>query len=296
MVDIKDSILEDMIPITQFRYWFLRESSNEFKVICIDNDNEKVVDTNNLNLHVDENGTILDSNCPPGVVEDFDKYRIYRPEYLVGLPYVDTNYELSYVVLLTGSCLIKSFEDYGTDKLDSVDRYGIFYANRCIEWLHQTDFFHAPGSTRFHDAYPGGLLQHTIRVYNLCCDMWAVNKFKHVHPASFTLTSLVHDWCKINLYTSYQRNVKDDNGQWHKELAYKWSENGPTFAFGHGTTSMFLAMRFFKLSVEESAAIRWHMDSWNVADNEMSDLQTSNERYPLVHMLQFADKLSIVKY
>ena len=65
---------------------------------------------------------------------------------------------------------------------------------------------------------------------------------------------------------------------------------------GHGVSSMFLASRFFKLSVEEAAAIRWHMGDYNVADNEMNDLHQANETYPMVQLLQFADRLSRVKY
>lgn len=43
-------------------------------------------------------------------------------------------------------------------------------------------------------------------------------------------------------------------------------------------------------------AIRWHMGRWNVVDSEVNDLQTANENYPMVHMIQFADQLSIVNY
>ena len=55
-------------------------------------------------------------------------------------------------------------------------------------------------------------------------------------------------------------------------------------------------MKFFKLSQEEALAIRWHMGEYNVADNEMNELHYANENYPLVFLLQFADRLSITNY
>ena len=31
-----------------------------------------------------------------------------------------------------------------------------------LAWLGTTDFFEAPASTRFHGAYPGGLVEHIL--------------------------------------------------------------------------------------------------------------------------------------
>lgn len=33
-----------------------------------------------------------------------------------------------------------------------------------LAWLGTTDFFEAPASTRFHGAYPGGLVEHSLNV------------------------------------------------------------------------------------------------------------------------------------
>jgi len=38
-------------------------------------------------------------------------------------------------------------------------------ADKLLEWLKSTDFFTAPASTRFHGAYPGGLVKHSLNVY-----------------------------------------------------------------------------------------------------------------------------------
>ena len=43
--------------------------------------------------------------------------------------------------------------------LSQVTRPG---ADKLLEWLKSTDFFTAPASTRFHGAYPGGLVKHSL--------------------------------------------------------------------------------------------------------------------------------------
>lgn len=46
--------------------------------------------------------------------------------------------------------------------LSQVTRPG---ADKLLEWLKSTDFFTAPASTRFHGAYLGGLVKHSLNVY-----------------------------------------------------------------------------------------------------------------------------------
>ena len=162
-----------------------------------------------------------------------------------------------------------------------------------LDWLSETDFYVAPASSRFHESFKHGLLIHTLNVYNNICDLWKLNKFKEVDIYSASLVALVHDWCKIGLYSTYLKNVKE-NGSWKQVEAY--SRNRPSYPLGHGEASMFIADRFCKLTSEEALAIRWHMGKWYCHDALDNDLQTANESYPLVHMLQFADQLSIVNY
>ena len=40
-------------------------------------------------------------------------------------------------------------------------------ADRLLEWLIGSDFFTAPASTRFHAAYEGGLVEHSLNVYKV---------------------------------------------------------------------------------------------------------------------------------
>ena len=166
---------------------------------------------------------------------------------------------------------------------------------KMLDWLRTTDFYTCPASTRYHEAYPSGLLVHSLRVYNIAVSLTATPEFANTDLKSAPLAALVHDWCKIGLYEVYHRNVKDEKtGQWTKQAAYKYNQKG--IPLGHGATSMFLAQKFFHLSAEEALAIRWHQGRWNVCDAEVNEFQLANEKYPLVHLLQFADQLSITDY
>lgn len=168
-------------------------------------------------------------------------------------------------------------------------------ANACLQWLETAGFFKGPASTRFHEAYEGGLCEHSLKVAERILELHTCEAFKNVPLYSAILVALVHDWCKIGQYESYQKNVKDSSGNWVKETAFKTSDNLKS-SLGHGVSSMYLISKWVVLTTDEANAIRWHMGAWRVADSETGELQFANETYPLVHMLQFADQLSIVKY
>lgn len=164
-----------------------------------------------------------------------------------------------------------------------------------IDWLRTTDFYTAPASTQYHDSVPGGLLVHSLKVYNKMLSLLKVSDFSKVDVAKATVAALVHDWCKIGYYESYTRNVKNEQtGQWEKVPSFKVNQTG--IPMGHGATSMYLATRMMRLNIEQALAIRHHMGRWNCADVEQSELQTANAKYPMVYLIQFADQLACVDY
>lgn len=194
----------------------------------------------------------------------------------------------SYEELLIGSYILKN----PSEKIH-IGQSGKY--SKMIDWLRTTDFYRAPASSIYHESFVGGLIVHSLKVYNEAMWLRKLPKFKNVPIESAAFVSLVHDWCKISTYESYQRNVKNEQtGQWEKQDSFRRNFTGLTL--GHGATSMFLASRYFDLTDEEAAAIRWHQSAWNVCDPEMNELQRCNETYPLVHLIQFADQLSITKY
>lgn len=196
-------------------------------------------------------------------------------------------YELTLVGVYLQRCFLKTKED------PDAQIRNIMHA---IEWLRSCNFYECPASTKYHEAFPGGLVLHSLRVVEMTKQLSYMPAFADkVELHSAVLCALVHDWCKICMYESFMRNVKDDNGNWTQVQSYRTSSKFIIPA-GHGVSSYFLASRFFRLTPEEVLAIRWHMGKWRTVDDEVNELQTSNENFPLVHLIQFADQLSITNY
>ena len=159
-------------------------------------------------------------------------------------------------------------------------------AEKLLAWLEGTDFFTAPASTRFHAAYEGGLLDHSLNVYNVLIS-------KHFNPEtddleSYTIVSLLHDLCKANYYKPGTRNVKNEaTGQWEKVPSYSVED---LFPYGHGEKSVFLIERFMKLHIEEAVAIRWHMGGFDdAARGGCFAISEAYDKYPLAVKLHIAD-------
>ena len=112
---------------------------------------------------------------------------------------------------------------------------------------------------------------------------------------------LVHDWCKIGRYEGYWKNVKNEiTDDWEQVAAYRYKEDD-VGRLGHGTQSLIVAMqlcntKLTSLTFEEMAAIRWHMDNWDITKYEAEDLYRCNTNIPMVRMVQFADQLAVTSY
>lgn len=166
---------------------------------------------------------------------------------------------------------------------------------RALDWLRSTDFYTAPASHSYHEAYPSGLLVHSLNVYNQMVSLIKTDAFKSVNVYEATIVALVHDWCKINYYECYMRNVKDEKtGQWEQVPAYRTNQKG--IPMGHGATSMYLANRIINLTIEQALAIRWHQGEYNVCTYEDHELGKANTEFPMVYLIQFADRLACTQY
>lgn len=117
-----------------------------------------------------------------------------------------------------------------------------------LAWIETTDFYYAPASTRFHGNHEGGLLEHSLNVYDALKDL--VKQFPEIAVSEETIaiSALFHDLCKAN--------------QWHKEPFYKAEDQFPV---GHGEKSVIILLRHMKLTDEEIYAIRWHMSGFDSA-------------------------------
>ncbi len=94
-------------------------------------------------------------------------------------------------------------------------------ADDLMEWLTTSDFFVAPASTKFHGSHAGGLLEHSLNVYDCLVEELDILDIKENYSAeTVALVSLLHDICKVNFYKKGTRNVKE-NGQWVTKEVYE---------------------------------------------------------------------------
>lgn len=160
-------------------------------------------------------------------------------------------------------------------------------ADEFLKWLKSTDFFTAPASTRFHGAYEGGLLEHSLNVYYELLPLVA-------DAETAAICGLLHDVCKADIYVHSFRNVKnEETGKWERVPCYVKKDK---FPYGHGEKSVYFIMKHMKLADEEAMAIRWHMGAYDDAARTnlglISDAQAWN---PLVYELHAADMRASLK-
>ena len=150
------------------------------------------------------------------------------------------------------------------------------------------DFFRAPASTRYHGAYEGGLLEHSLNVYDNLCDYLARNRVRDVYgfeysPESIAIAALLHDLCKTNFYVESTRNVKE-NGVWKTVPYYTIDDRLP---YGHGEKSVYIASGYMRLTRDEAFAIRYHMGFSGPED--VGTIGSALEMFPLAFALYVAD-------
>lgn len=163
-----------------------------------------------------------------------------------------------------------------------------------IDWLDTTDFFRAPASTRFHEAWEGGLLEHSLRVHDWLQALVAFyienplanGSTTDLMPESVAVVALCHDFCKIGLYKTEMRWRKDKFNRWEKYPTYKIDEDFP-FG-GHGSKSVYLIHHFIKLSSAEASAINCHMGPWD--QSPYGKPSAVFETNPLAWLLHVADE------
>lgn len=176
--------------------------------------------------------------------------------------------------------------DYFKRMMAGVNREG---CGSLMAFIESSDFFAAPASTRFHGAYDGGLLEHSLNVYE-CLNrkkysnpFWS-EKLEGVSDESVVIVSLLHDICKTYFYTTEMRNKKID-GKWVQVPCYTVDDRIP---YGHGEKSVMMIEEYMKLKPVERYAIRWHMGPYS-GEKDWNTIGIAIERYPLVLALFEAD-------
>ena len=170
---------------------------------------------------------------------------------------------------------------------------------KVIAGLEELGFFEAPASTRFHGSEPGGLLKHSLNVYEQARVLREIEcRFcpkleKTVPVESVVLATLLHDVCKAEVYKQVEKFRKDKDGKWEKYTTYGVDYSG--FPMGHGEKSVVRLLRWgLELTEDEMLAIRWHMGAFDLSDSPeaRNSYTEAGNKAPLLALLVAADGLA----
>ena len=181
--------------------------------------------------------------------------------------------------------------------LKSTNREGM---DGLIEFIRKSDFYTAPASTRFHSCHEGGLLEHTLFVYERLSEklndkLWS-EKFD-IKKENIIISALLHDLCKTYFYGAELRNKKvysehgtksDSNGRFDWVSAPVYIVNDTEHPLGHGEGSVIMAMSFIKLKPIELYMIRFHM-LFSEPKELYNTIGSAIKKYPAILAMSEAD-------
>lgn len=166
-----------------------------------------------------------------------------------------------------------------------ISRDGI---DKLMKYLDESDFYIAPASARFHGNYEGGLVEHSLNVYERLLNLY-INEYgmpDEERLETLTIVSLFHDLCKVNFYRKDFRNVKNEDGKWEKQPCYTIDEKFPMGY--HGCKSAFIIERYIKLTPEEYTAVACHMGAYDRPNGDYT-IGNAFEHNTLAFLLHTAD-------
>lgn len=197
----------------------------------------------------------------------------------------------------------------------SITRPGV-EMDKLIAQLEGSDFFDAPASAMYHNAFRGGLCEHSLNVYNALCRLMDITYPVTEQDGTWVSTcpydadtikivSLFHDFDKMNKYERTVKNQKkyweggskyDEMGKydWESVAGYKSKDAKDTFFVGtHGANSVYKTETFIPLSVEEHVAILNHHSCY---DNPNLRVTEIFNKYSLACLLHLADMMATYIY
>lgn len=170
-----------------------------------------------------------------------------------------------------------------------------------IEDLTDLGFFEAPASVKGHGSYPGGLLAHSLNVYDAAMGVREnlLSRRPDLAPKlthdSVTIAALLHDICKADLYVSVRRKKKNEIGAFEEQEVYEIHDE--RFPIGHGEKSAMLLLRSgLDITENELCAIRWHMGPWNLSHDDEKFYRQAGKISPLPPLIHVADTIASALY
>lgn len=161
-----------------------------------------------------------------------------------------------------------------------------------VEMLTENGFFTAPASTKFHGAYKGGLLEHSINVTNTLVRLTKDNGLVWERAESPYIIGMFHDICK---HDQYQHPIGEPFYEGATEYRWidesKWEHKSDTLLKGHGDKSVMLLSGYLRLTMEEILCIRYHMGAF-VDQKEWNDYTRAIHAYSNVLWVHTADMIA----
>ncbi len=180
----------------------------------------------------------------------------------------------------------KILRDTGRENIDYV-----------IEDLDAWGFFTAPASAKGHGAYPGGLLEHSLNVYDAAVEarkamiVLRPDLEDDLKADSIAIAALLHDVCKSDLYRLVKKKRRNEVGQYEEFEQYEIHDEN--FPVGHGEKSVILLLQSgLDLKDDEICAIRWHMGPWNMSGDDEKFYRQAGKATPLQPLIHAADTLA----
>lgn len=166
-----------------------------------------------------------------------------------------------------------------------------------IEDLEDAGFFDAPASAQGHGSFAGGLVEHSLNVYDAAMalreDVLAARPDLEgqLKPDSVAIAALLHDVCKADLYVLSTRKKKNEIGMYEAHEFYEIHDEN--FPIGHGEKSAMLLLRSgLDISEDELCAIRWHMGPWNLSRDDEKFYRQAGRISPLPPLIHAADTVA----
>ena len=166
--------------------------------------------------------------------------------------------------------------------------------------LDKLGFYSALASTKFHGSYPGGLLKHSLNVYDeammvLELQLRQRSGIEQLIPVcSIAIAALLHDVCKAEVYRPEIKKRKNALDVWESYDGY--GVDYSNFPLGHGEKSVIRLLKWgLQMTDDEIMAIRWHMAGFDLAfqsPESRANYGAAMERCPLLAIIKAADGLA----
>jgi len=149
----------------------------------------------------------------------------------------------------------------------------------------ETAWFSAPASTRFHLAYNGGLLEHSVNVARTLLQL-RKTLAQDIDEESCVIVGLFHDLGKVGMPGKpyYLENI--DSWQ-KKNRGIHYIVNNNLTHLDIATRGLYLLASHITLSDEEAQAIRYHDGQYILENKSVAHKETK-----LTRLLQYADNWS----